>query len=139
MLGKDERIREEIDLQVLFGNIEDIAKIHSQIFKELQDIVSNWSPGKTISGFFEEQVKILFDVYSVYSNNFHDANSILHSPCNSKHFTHLLKQFEHTGGEKLSKLLLSPLDRISQYSTILDVCIFLIFSRYYFLPLPLQQ
>ncbi|KAF7725249.1 Protein T2 [Apophysomyces ossiformis] len=69
-LGVKKMICTEREIRWLFGNFDDILKIHTEILTSLEERLSIWGPTQIVSDVFQAWFPLLKKVYTTYLDNY---------------------------------------------------------------------
>ncbi|RKP05621.1 hypothetical protein THASP1DRAFT_32541 [Thamnocephalis sphaerospora] len=111
----------EVDVKLIFGNIEMILSVHKRILRILEDLHHDWNAEKSVSSIYRQLLPAM-PLYQVYVENFtHACATLERLTSQSKEFRKFIKQRdeEDMDAMNLKAYLNLPLRRIGRYRTYL--------------------
>jgi hypothetical protein len=106
------------EVDAIFGNIEEIQKVHNEFYNELKKVEENWPD---ISGVADAFHFDSFKCYGKYVNNFQFAyDSLEKSLVKYEGFAQLCRETFERVDMEIQSLVSSPLNQISTYVLMLE-------------------
>ncbi|CAG8437673.1 9044_t:CDS:2 [Rhizophagus irregularis] len=111
------------EISTIFGNVEQLLKLHEQLLKSLEERKINWSPTRHISDIFLKNAPYL-KMYAIYFKSFPQAIATMERLSKeSKEFKKFLQQCQQNpelGGLPFNSFLSLPIQRIPRYKLLLE-------------------
>ncbi|CAB4404038.1 unnamed protein product [Rhizophagus irregularis] len=111
------------EISTIFGNVEQLLKLHEQLLKSLEERKLNWSPTRHISDIFLKNAPYL-KMYAIYFKSFPQAIATMERLSKeSKDFKKFLQQCQQNpelGGLPFNSFLSLPIQRIPRYKLLLE-------------------
>ena len=111
------------DFLQLFSNLPELLILNSDLLRDFEDRVQNWSKQRKIADIIMNKGPYL-KLYTAYVKNFADTSSHFDECCNKyQKFRNLVKEFEkfpQCRNLKLSHYMLKPVQRLPQYKMLLE-------------------
>uniref|UniRef100_A0A7S1VQ07 Uncharacterized protein n=1 Tax=Sexangularia sp. CB-2014 TaxID=1486929 RepID=A0A7S1VQ07_9EUKA len=118
---KNPKVKPE-DTETIFGNIEQIVSLHTNMLQKLEAAMAHWDPDDTrLGGLFLELCPLLVPVYSPYVNNYTESIKLLDRLAENKQFAVWVRALLDKQREQnaLSSFLITPVQRIPRYILLL--------------------
>eukprot|EP01121_Diplochlamys_sp_Union-15-3_P012761 TRINITY_DN386_c0_g1_i2.p1 TRINITY_DN386_c0_g1~~TRINITY_DN386_c0_g1_i2.p1 ORF type:complete len:589 (-),score=122.99 TRINITY_DN386_c0_g1_i2:45-1778(-) len=113
------RVIRENKVLIIFSIIPDILKIHQNILKEMEEVISEWDDDSLLSPVFSNNAEALMQ-YTTFVNNYNESLKML-ARCNKKQrFLVFSEKAKQQSGMDLSAYMIMPIQRLPRYHLLLE-------------------